>query len=98
LIESWDIDLVTFSMEIVLNRRLAPGHPKRFEFVETEFGPAEEEPGLKDFLADKVLSGSATDGEMSFLKKLKFIGKRPTALYYYRELQSFRDPLHFRAV
>ncbi len=25
LIESWDIDLVTFAMEIVLNRRLAPG-------------------------------------------------------------------------
>ena len=23
--------------------------------------------------------------------------KRPTPLYYYRELQSLRDPLHFRA-
>jgi len=34
LIESWDIDLTTFSMEIVLNRRLAPGRPKKFEFVE----------------------------------------------------------------
>jgi transcriptional regulator with XRE-family HTH domain len=96
LIESWDIDLVTFSMEIVLNRRLAPGQPKKFEFVETEVGPTEEEPGLKEFLADKALSGSATDGEIKFLKKLKFTGKRPTALYYYRELQSFRDPLHFR--
>jgi hypothetical protein len=28
---------------------------------------------------------------------MRFNGKRPTALYYYRELQSFRDPLHFRA-
>ena len=28
LIESWDIDLVTFGAEIVLNRRLASGHPK----------------------------------------------------------------------
>ena len=36
LIESWDIDLVTFAMEIVLNRRLAPGHPRKFEFVEKE--------------------------------------------------------------
>jgi hypothetical protein len=36
LIESWDIDLATFAMEIVLNRRLAPGHPKKFEFVERE--------------------------------------------------------------
>jgi hypothetical protein len=26
-----------------------------------------------------------------------FSGKRPTALYYYRELQNLRDPLHFRA-
>jgi hypothetical protein len=34
---------------------------------------------------------------MEFLKKLKFNGKRPTALYYYRELQSLKDPLHFRA-
>src|SRR5712664_2994269 len=34
LIESWDVDLVTFAMEIVLNRRIASGDPKRFEFVE----------------------------------------------------------------
>ena len=34
LIESWDIDLATFGMEIVLNRRLAPEPTKRFEFVE----------------------------------------------------------------
>src|SRR2546427_1048626 len=34
LIESWDCDLATFGMEIVLNQRVAPGHPKRFEFVE----------------------------------------------------------------
>ena len=98
LIESWDIDLITFSMDIVLNRRLAPGYPKKFMFVETELGPAEEEPGLKEFLADRALSGTATEGEINFLKTLRFTGKRPTALYYYRELQSFRDPLHFRAV
>jgi hypothetical protein len=29
------------------------------------------------------------------LKSLKFRGRRPTALYYYRELQNLRDPLHF---
>ena len=53
LIESWDIDLVTFAMEIVLNRRLAPGHPKKFEFVEKEADqPSEEVPGLKEFLRD----------------------------------------------
>ena len=34
MIESWDIDLKTFGLEIVLNRRLAPGRITRFEFVE----------------------------------------------------------------
>ena len=97
LIESWNIDLVTFGMEIVLNRRLAPGDSKKFGFVETGLGPSEQEPGLKEFLGDKALSGTATDGEIEFLKGLRLAGKRPTALYYYRELQSLRDPLHFRA-
>ena len=98
LVESWDIDLATFGMEIVLNRRLAPGHPKRFEFVERE--PAarvDEEPGLRDFLQDPALRGNASTEEIRFLKKLQFTQKRPTPLYYYRELQNLRDPLHFSA-
>ncbi len=96
LIESWDINLKNFGMEIVLNHRLAPGHPKKFEFVEREPGQSEVEPGFKEFLNDSSLSGTATKEEMEFLKKLRFNGKRPTSLYYYRELQSLRDPLHFR--
>ena len=98
LIESWDIDLGTFAMEVVLNRRLAPGHPKKFEFVEKEAEPPrEEEPGFKRFLRDRVLSGDAMEEELAFLKRLRFNGKRPTPLYYYRELQNLRDPLHFRS-
>ncbi len=96
LIESWDIDLATFGVEIVLNRRLAPGHPKKFEFVEREPDEPEEQPGLQEFLRDPFLSGHATEAEVEFLKKLRFKGKRPTPLYYYRELQNLRDPLHFR--
>jgi transcriptional regulator with XRE-family HTH domain len=97
LIESWDIDLATFGMKIVLNRRLAPGHPKRFEFVEREPAPpVDEEPGLQAFLQDPSLRGDATAEEIEFLKKLKFTRDRPTPLYYYRELQNLRDPLHFR--
>jgi hypothetical protein len=97
LIEFWDIDLATFGLEIVLNRRVAPGHPKRFEFVEKDFEPSlEEEPGLTEFLQDASLSGGATEDEIAFLKKLRFKERRPTALYYYRELQNLRDPLHFR--
>jgi transcriptional regulator with XRE-family HTH domain len=97
LIESWDIDLASFGMEIVLNRRLAPGSSKKFEFVEREPDqPLEEEPGLKEFLRDRSLSGSAAPAEIEFLKRLRFREKRPTSLYYYRELQNLRDPLHFR--
>jgi transcriptional regulator with XRE-family HTH domain len=96
LVESWDINLKNFGMEIVLNDRLAPGHPKKFEFVEKEPDQPEEEPGFKEFLNNTSLSGTATKEEMEFLKNLRFNGKRPTSLYYYRELQSLRDPLHFR--
>ncbi len=97
LIESWDIDLVTFAMEIVLNRRLAPGNPKRFEFVEKEGGQSsEEEPGFKEFCRSSSLSGDATKEEIEFLTGLRVKGKGPTALYYYRELQNLRDPLSFR--
>ena len=97
LIESWDVDLATFGLEIVLNRRVAAGHVKRFEFVEREFDErVMEEQGLTEFLRDPALSGTATAEEIALLKRLRFTGKRPTALFYYRELQSLRDPLHFR--
>ena len=36
LIESWNIDLATFGMEIVLNRRLAAEHLTTIEFVERD--------------------------------------------------------------
>jgi hypothetical protein len=59
--------------------------------------PLEEEPGLKAFLQDRCLSSDATADELEFLKRLRFKKQRPTPLYYYRELQSLRDPLHFQA-
>ncbi len=99
LIESWDIDLVTFGMKIVLATELGRERIKQFEFVERESEPEiDEQPGLKDFLKDASLSRDATLEEVAFLKQLrfKFEGKMPTALYYYRELQNLRDPLHFQ--
>jgi transcriptional regulator with XRE-family HTH domain len=99
LIESWDIDLATFCIEIVLNRRVAPGHHKTFEFMEKRPDTTSgKEPGLKEFLQDPLLSGKITEEELTFLRALTFVNKRPTELYYYRELQSLRDPLHFQAV
>jgi transcriptional regulator with XRE-family HTH domain len=97
MIDSWDIDLTTFGMEVVLNRRLAPGIIKRFEFVEQQPQPPSAiEPGFEQFLKDKSLSGDATEEEIEFLKSLKLRGRRPAPIYYYRELQNLRDPLHFR--
>jgi len=98
LVESWDIDLATFALDISLNARVVSEHEKRFEFVEREAGQLfVEEPGLTEFLQDASLSGTATAEEVEFLKRLKFKGKRPAPLYFYRELQNLRDPLHFRA-
>jgi transcriptional regulator with XRE-family HTH domain len=97
MISSWDIHLKTFSMEVVLNRRLAPGSVRRFEFVEQPQQSSDIEPGLEQFLRDKSLGGDANEEEIDFLRSLRFKGRRPTALYYYRELQNLRDPLHFTA-
>src|SRR5712671_733090 len=79
LIESWNIDLATFGMEIVLNRRLIPGYARKFEFVEREPSETEEEPGLGEFLRQSV-NGGATEEEVDFLRRLRFKGKHPTPL------------------
>jgi transcriptional regulator with XRE-family HTH domain len=98
MIESWDIDLRTFALEIVLNSRLSPGRIARFEFVEKKPEAEEDvEPGLEQFLRDTALSGDITEEEIGFLRRLRFNGRRPSPLYYYRELQNLRDPLHFGA-
>ncbi len=96
LIESWDMDLATFSMEIILNGKLASGTPKKFEFAESDASELKEELGLKEFLVNRSLSGDIAPEELKFLRGLRVKGKRPTPLYYYRELQNLRDPLHFR--
>lgn len=99
LIESWDVDLSTFALDIVLNPRVVPGHVRRFEFIEKEVEPGlAEQPGLAEFLKNPALSATATADELTFLKRLRFKGRAPTALYYYRELQGLRDPLHFHPV
>ena len=97
LIQSWDIDLVTFAMKIALAPELGRERMKQFEFVEkdpeAEAGGAA---GLKEFLQDSSLSGDLTGEELAFLRRLRFKDKRPNKLYYYREIQNLRDPLHFQ--
>ena len=96
LIESWDIDLKSFNLEVRLSKGLASRGVVRFQYAEASALPgAEEEPGFKEFLRNPGMSGDTSDEELAFLKSLKFHRLRPSALYYYRELQSLRDPLHF---
>ena len=98
LIECWDIDLTTFGMDVILNRRLASQPLMKLEFIQRPPDSSiQEEPGLSEFLKDRFLSGDATKEEIAFLKQLQFKDKRPTPLYYYRALQNYRDPLHFRS-
>jgi transcriptional regulator with XRE-family HTH domain len=90
-IAAWEWDPATFALTV----RTATGEQKRFEYSERLNG--DQEKGLLEFLREPLLSGTATDQELAFLKSLQFKDRRPTALYYYRELQNLRDPLHFRA-
>jgi transcriptional regulator with XRE-family HTH domain len=96
IIHSWDIDLGSFSIEVELNPQLASNSRRRFAFSEQR-SPARNpvEPGLEQFLNDPALSNHATEEEIEFLKALTFRDRHPSALYYYRELQNLRDPLHF---
>ncbi len=89
-IVSWEWDPATFAVTVAL----ATGERKRYEYSERLNGGQEK--GLLEFLSDPSLSGTATTQELAFLKSLQFTDRRPTALYYYRELQNLRDPLHFR--
>lgn len=70
---------------------------KRFDFIEREPDQGVvEELGLKEFLQDPSLRGTATKEEVEYLTRLRFTNRRPTPLLYYRELQNLRDPFHFR--
>jgi hypothetical protein len=70
---------------------LAPRAVKQFAFVEV----APQEPALAEFLKDKFLSADVTPEEVEFLRTLRFEGRHPSPLYYYREVQNLRDPLSF---
>ncbi|MGB2665587.1 MAG: hypothetical protein WAK48_16410, partial [Candidatus Acidiferrum sp.] len=81
----------------VLNRLLSPVEVVHFQFVEREDTEIPQtEPGFQEFLDLRDLSGDATEEELVFLRNLRFKSRRPTAVFYYRELQNLRDPLHFR--
>jgi transcriptional regulator with XRE-family HTH domain len=95
MIESWDIDMTTFSMKVLLNPLLSP-----VRLVHVEFSERDEvdqvEPGFEEFLEMPDLRGNATPEELDFLRNLRFRRRRPTPMFYYQELRNLRDPLLFR--
>lgn len=94
LIDEWEVDLETLELRITLNRKMAGGSTRQFAFQEKAVEPARPK-GLRQFLEDRKLSGDATREELLFLERLRFTERQPTKLFYYRMLQSLRDPLHF---
>ena len=97
LVESWDVDLESLSLHVVLNRSLVPDPYRSFAFVEsTSAGdPDDSDAGLTALLEDPRLGKDVTEEELRLLRRQRFTGKRPNKLYYYRALQNLRDPLHF---
>ena len=95
MIESWDIDMATFAMKVLLNPLLSPVRLVYVEFTEQD-EVDQVEPGFEEFLGMPDLRGDATPEELEFLRNLRFRRRRPTAMFYYQELRNLRDPLHFR--
>ena len=95
IIDWWDFDVDEFTLEV----ELAGESVRRFRFREEDSTTASdgEEAGLRKFLRDATLSSGATPEEVEVLRRIRFSGGgKPTALFYYRTLQSLRDPLHFQ--
>jgi hypothetical protein len=96
LVESWEVDLDSFRLSIVLDRSLVADPHRTFKFVETPAAnDSVEDSGLADFLKDPQLSADVTQEEVGLLRQQRLRGMRPNKLYYYRALQNLRDPLHF---
>jgi transcriptional regulator with XRE-family HTH domain len=95
MIDSWDIDMATFAMKVLLNPLLSPVRLVQVEFTERD-EVDQVEPGFEEFLGMPELRGDATAEELDLLRNLRFRSRRPTAMFYYQELRNLRDPLHFR--
>lgn len=99
LVSSWDIDLDTFQMSVCLKPQTGKEQLKRFAFVELEPDQLTDgQAGLREFLSEYQGYLDVTHEEIEFLKALRIKDRSPNALYYYRELQNLRDPLHFLEV
>jgi hypothetical protein len=96
LVESWDVDLPSFRLDINLNRSLVAEWHRTFTFVEsTSADDSGDQPGLADLLDDPRIGCDVTEEEVRLLRQQRLGGRQPNKLYYYRALQNLRDQLHF---
>lgn len=95
IVESWSFDVDRFTLSI----RLTTGGARRFEFAEQRRRekPAADSAGLRAFFRDSRLSGGITPDETAVLRSVRLPEpQRATAHFYYRLLQTLRDPIHFK--
>jgi hypothetical protein len=96
LVESWEIDLDTFRLDITLDPEIVAHNRRTFALVEKEPGEGSRgQAGLNEFLKDARLSDDVTEEEVGILRRQWTGRRRPTKLYYYRVVQNLRDPLNF---
>ncbi|OFV85462.1 MAG: transcriptional regulator, partial [Acidobacteria bacterium RBG_16_64_8] len=80
LVESWDIDLPTFEVAIVLHPKVSARSVRVFRFTEQPPRESDDarEPGFGEFLANRLLSGSVTEEELEVLAGVRFTtGRHP---------------------
>ena len=95
LVQSWSVDLETLRLDIFLEPKLVAEHHRTFEFLERDRDDgSHEEPGLAEFLRERQVEDRVTEAEVRLLRRHRLGGRRPNKLYYYRALQTLRDPLH----
>jgi hypothetical protein len=96
LLASWDVDLETFRIDVTLDGARVNTPRRTFRFVESAPGDhTDDDSALAEFLRDPQLNDNATEEEIRLLRGHRLGNRRPNKLYYYRALQTLRDPLHF---
>jgi len=91
LVFLWNFDIDAFVLEV----RLTTGTTRTFVFGEDVKQKTTDDPaGLRAFLRDERLSSGVTAEEMQILRRLRIPSAKAT--FYYRILQSLRDPLNFK--
>ena len=96
VIKSWDIDLKTFGIEIILNKGMAARAVRRTRICRNRrCRKLRTNPGFQGVLAYCGIERRCEQGRTRLPREPPLQAASPSPLYFYRELQSLRDALHF---